>query len=373
MDTKGLIILVIAMTALTYQSMIAQNSINNVKLYELNRQKHRTHINVPDIDGYKTLKCDFHMHTVFSDGIVWPTLRVAEAWYEGLDAISLTEHVENHPSKLHVGGDDNSSYEIALPVAKDYNILLVKGAEITRSMPPGHLNALFIKDANKLDVEEPLEAILEAHRQEAFITFNHPGWKAQQPDTCILFDTHRELINKGIIHAIEVFNENEWYPIALGWCIENNLAVTGYSDIHEVNSHYYPLDKYHRPMTLVFATERSLEGLRDAMFARRTVAWFSKYVAGPDNLLQQLYHQSVNARRLDSKDSKGRVLIEIRNDSDFTFELQPFVEELPVVTLFPNSTRLIRLDADKVPSHLRYTIANWYIDTGINPVVNHQL
>ena len=32
--------------------------------------KHK--INIPDILGYKTLKCDFHMHTVFSDGMVWP-------------------------------------------------------------------------------------------------------------------------------------------------------------------------------------------------------------------------------------------------------------------------------------------------------------
>ena len=26
------------------------------------------------------------MHTVFSDGVVWPSVRVEEAWREGLDA-----------------------------------------------------------------------------------------------------------------------------------------------------------------------------------------------------------------------------------------------------------------------------------------------
>ena len=46
---------------------------------------------VPDIPGYRTLKCDFHMHTVYSDGDVWPTLRVQEAWKDGLDAIAITE------------------------------------------------------------------------------------------------------------------------------------------------------------------------------------------------------------------------------------------------------------------------------------------
>lgn len=32
-------------------------------------------ISIPDIPGYQTLKGDFHMHTVFSDGHVWPTFR----------------------------------------------------------------------------------------------------------------------------------------------------------------------------------------------------------------------------------------------------------------------------------------------------------
>ena len=33
----------------------------------------KTIINIPDIPGHITLKCDFHTHTVFSDGNVWPT------------------------------------------------------------------------------------------------------------------------------------------------------------------------------------------------------------------------------------------------------------------------------------------------------------
>ena len=44
----------------------------------------RTELRIPDIPGYCTLKCDFHMHTVFSDGLVWPTVRVDEAWREGV-------------------------------------------------------------------------------------------------------------------------------------------------------------------------------------------------------------------------------------------------------------------------------------------------
>ncbi len=56
-------------------------------------------INIPDIPGYITLKCDFHMHTVFSDGIVWPTYRVNEAWEDGLDVIAISDHLEYQPKR----------------------------------------------------------------------------------------------------------------------------------------------------------------------------------------------------------------------------------------------------------------------------------
>ena len=72
----------------------------------------RNEIQVPDLDGYTTLKCDFHMHTVFSDGLVWPTVRVDEAYREGLDAISLTEHIEYRPHKKDVVADHNRSFDL---------------------------------------------------------------------------------------------------------------------------------------------------------------------------------------------------------------------------------------------------------------------
>ena len=62
----------------------------------------RNEIRVPDPEGYRTLKCDFHIHTVFSDGLVWPTVRVDEAYREGLDAIALTEHLEYRPHRQDI-------------------------------------------------------------------------------------------------------------------------------------------------------------------------------------------------------------------------------------------------------------------------------
>ena len=78
----------------------------------------RREIHFPDLPGFKTLACDFHMHTVFSDGNVWPTVRVAEAWRQGLHAIAITDHIEYQPHKGDVPTKHNHSYDLAEEAAK---------------------------------------------------------------------------------------------------------------------------------------------------------------------------------------------------------------------------------------------------------------
>ena len=80
----------------------------------------------PNVPGYTVMKCDLHMHTVFSDGSVWPDIRVAEALMDGLDAISLTEHLEYQPHKNDIPHPDrNRSYELALKEARITRTLLL--------------------------------------------------------------------------------------------------------------------------------------------------------------------------------------------------------------------------------------------------------
>lgn len=54
-------------------------------------------IKFPDTENYKTLVLDLHTHSVFSDGHVWPTVRVSEALRDGLDGLAITEHLEFQP------------------------------------------------------------------------------------------------------------------------------------------------------------------------------------------------------------------------------------------------------------------------------------
>ena len=330
------------------------------------RRFHRTEIRIPDIEGYKTLKCDFHMHTIFSDGDVWPSVRAQEAFLEGLDAIAITDHIEKNPSKRHVGGDDNSAYELARPVAEKYNILLIKAGEITRSMPPGHFNALFLEDTQKLDVPEFLDAMEEANRQGAFVFWNHPGWDAQQPDTTRWWDIHEEIYRKGWLHGIEVFNYDEYYPVAFDWCNEKGLAYLANTDAHMVAAYEFNLEKFLRPMTLVFATERSTEAIREALFDKRSVALFGNEMAGPEALLQKLFHASVIVKKPFRK-VKDEVFFEVTNPTDLTFRLKnntPLYGSPASIELLPGKTVIVSCKPGAGNISLPYEVVN--LHTGTN-------
>ena len=65
-------------------------------------------------EGSHWLSTDLHIHTVFSDGAVWPSIRVEEARREGLDLIAMTEHLEYQPHEEDIPHPDrNRSYAIA--------------------------------------------------------------------------------------------------------------------------------------------------------------------------------------------------------------------------------------------------------------------
>ncbi len=283
----------------------------------------RKELSIPDIPGYITLKCDFHMHTVFSDGSVWPTTRVIEAWLQGLDAISITDHLENYPRKKELIGDDNTSYDIAAPKAKQLGLLLVKAAEITKSMPPGHFNTLFIKDANPLDLADHRKALQIAHEQGAFVMWNHPGWKAQAPDSAIWYDEHSYLYEKGWFQGIEIFNSDESYGLKVyTWAKEKKLAIFANTDIHGVVNMKYDLENSHRPMTLVFSKEKTLDGIKEALFSKRTAAYFNDTIIGHEPELSELFKASIDIKNKEIKVRKNKTdYIHISNNSDLDYEL----------------------------------------------------
>ncbi len=236
------------------------------------------------------------MHTVFSDGSVWPDIRVKEALMDGLDAISLTEHLEYQPHKADIPHPDrNRSYEIAIEEAKDHDLLIIKGSEITRKMPPGHNNAVFISDPNKLLINDSIGVFQEAKKQNAFVFWNHPNWTAQRKDgMATLTPLHKMLIREKLLHGIEVINDQTYSDEALQIALDNNLTIMGTSDIHGLIDWDFVGGKAgHRPLTLVFAKEKTEAAIKDALVNRRTVALHQHLLVGRDEFLIPLIHSSL--------------------------------------------------------------------------------
>ncbi len=341
---------------------IAQD-MNNIQFPHMQKTSARKEIKIPNIEGYQTLKCDFHIHTIFSDGVVWPTVRVDEAWAEGLDAIAITDHIENQPSKKYVSGDHNASYEMAIDEANAKNILLIRAGEVTRAMPPGHLNALFLNDVNPVDTPNPVDALLAAKKQGAFIIWNHPGWKAQQPDTCQWMPMHQELFEKGLINGIEVFNEQEYYPIVLDWCLNRKISVISNSDIHDVAGYFYDLENAHRPMTLVFAKDRSIQSIKEALFENRTLAYFDNKLAGKRELLEAIFRASISVNPIGRPDKNNHQHYEVTNTSAIPFIVENIKGQ--TTTVPAESTIVVPMDLN---DYRELTVHNLY--TGSKTVLH---
>ncbi len=297
----------------------------------------------PDTEQYLTLVLDPHTHSVFSDGHVWPKIRVGEATRDGLDAMAITEHLEYQPhieDMPHL--DKNRSFEEAASAARYTDVMIIPGAEITRKAPASHMNALFIEDANKLfsvpDMEKRYtsnefrdtarewpaqEAVDAANAQGAFVFWNHSWWTTDFPDGIpVLSDFHEGNVKSGKLHGIEIANGKNYSEDAFQIALDHNLTLIGTSDVHDlIDWDYEPHAGGHRPVTLVFAKERSQDSLKEALFDRRTVVWFKNWLMGRERDLQPLLDACLSFSDAAYQD-KEIMGVTIRNDSDVDFHLR---------------------------------------------------
>ena len=320
-------------------------------------------IEFPDTENYLTITSDLHTHSVFSDGHVWPNIRVAEAMKDKLDAIAITEHLEYQPHIRYIPNKNrNIAFLEAKKAAEETDLIVIAGSEITREMPPGHLNAVFIKDANTLfnidesllpearrrmseavNVEDlsdeelevadqyalgnlysPFEALEEAKRQGAFIFWNHPMWGSQANDGISrLTEMHKQMIAKDLIHGIEVVNTNEYSEEALQIALDNNLAIIGTSDVHELIEWDYDSSKNeHRPVTLILSEERNQNSIKEALLDRRTIVFYKNKLIGKEENLVPLLNSILGFKSLGYRGNTSILRVEISNNSSSDMTLK---------------------------------------------------
>ena len=367
--------LTLAATAavLSVSAQYYQDAVNKDMLHiRQPRTLQRTEINLPAIDGYTPYKADLHTHTVFSDGHLSMEARVREAWADGLDVMAVTEHLEYRPheknlvrylngytkgakaknysfvsnnrpaSAADINVDLNDPVEVARKEAEKYDMTIISGIEITRREGEySHFNALFTTDNNAVYAPETIESIRNAKKQGALVMHNHPGWTHKDMK---ITKFEKEVYKAGLLDGIEIMNGVEFYPQAITRAQKYNLFVSANTDVHYPTAERY--EKYGdlRNMTIIYAKDKSEKSLREAVEARRTLAFSFGTLAGDKELLRKFFEASVVARKT-FVDYKGRAQVILTNKSSVDWLLCR--EGQKMVELKANSSIIMRLSSSK--------------------------
>lgn len=301
-------------------------------------------IQFPDTASYKTIVLDPHTHSVFSDGHVWPRIRVEEALRDGLDALAITEHLEWQPHLFDIPHPDrNRAYEVAADAGKETELIIIAGVEVTRELPDGHINALFVSDANKMLAnfvpEDPKDidayyytsgkwpaqnAVDAANAQGAFLFWNHSWWDDELPDFIpVVSKFHADNAKNNLLHGIEIVNTTGYSEEAFRIALDLKLTLMGSSDVHDlIDWDYDPANGGHRPVTLVLAAEKSQASIREALFEGRTVVWFRNTLLGYEPHMRELLDASLTVASASYSGKLELLVLEVENRSDCDFQLK---------------------------------------------------
>ena len=291
-------------------------------------QNARTEIILPQVNGKNFYKADLHIHTIYSDGDVTPDMRVLEAWYDGLDIISITDHMEYRrieremfdymgkyiredlrkegktvntnimrqgPDEKGILVDFNVAYKSASRKAKDYGLLVVRGVEVTRKHN-GDYNAIFTTDNNALYDPDLAQTLRNARAQGAFIVHNHPDYDPNTANT--LSSVANSLYEQGLIDAVEVANGRRTWNYLYSHAIAGGYTPMANSDAHEFIYWKYgrPCDHEiprYRNMNLILAESLTENDIRDALKAGNSIAYGNNNLVGKIDLLKALFIASV--------------------------------------------------------------------------------
>lgn len=350
----------------------------------------RHEIILPQVRGLNIYKADLHTHTIFSDAHVTPEYRVQEAWLDGLDVIAITEHVEYRdyeqkmidflsgylpagteavntnlldkgPEKGGIQVDLNLPIRLAEKAGERYGIVVVPGAEISRTPETiGHYNAIFVKDINTIYHPDCYESFRRAKAQGALVVHNHPGWRRPSME---IGPFEQRAYDEGLIDGIETFNSADLYPQAIDRAKKYGFFMVGATDAHISVARDYLMHTPIRNMTMIFAKDKSLESLREALVNGMAIAYGWGTLSGEESLLKDLFKASMQTR-VERTDAKGVRTVAITNTTSISYTLRiggdnPFA-------LAPFTTATVQVAAG---AKLLVSVENMWCGAEEHPVV----
>lgn len=353
-----------------YQSVTEPQTLLPTGYVRLSRRE----IFLPTVNGYNPYKADLHMHSTLTDGVVNIKGRMEEAWSDGLDILAATEHMSIRPvadkegqatpesAKLKRSKAATKAVESATKIAEEFGLLVIPGVELTGdAKTQGHFNALFTTDNNVLYDYDAMQAIRNARQQGALIMHNHPGWRHS---TLEMTDFEKATYAEGLIDGIELMNGAYFYPGAFETAKKHNLFMTSNTDIHATTAQQYRENGHLRNMTIIFAKECTLESIREALEAHRTLCYSFGTIGGKESLLKEFFEASITVKKLSVDRKKKSQRVMITNTTSLPYTLR-FGKGNPVV-LRPLCSTIF---SAKVGKPMKCTVLNMLYGANEHPVV----
>ena len=354
-----------------YQSVTEPQTLLPTGYVRLSRRE----IFLPTVGGYTPYKADLHMHSTLTDGMVNIKGRMEEVWSDGLDIIAATEHMSIRPvadkegqatpesAKLKRSKAATKAVQSATKIADDFGLLVIPGVELTGdAKTQGHFSALFTTDNSVLYDYDAMQAIRNARQQGALIMHNHPGWRHS---TLEMTDFEKATYAEGLIDGIELMNGAYFYPGAFEIAKRHNLFMTSNTDIHATTAAQYRENGDLRNMTIIFAKECTLESIREALEAHRTLCYSFGTIGGEERLLKEFFEASITVKKLsvDKKKKSQRVMITNTTSLPYTLRIG---KGNPVV-LRPLSSTIV---SAKVGKPMQCTVLNMFYGANEHPVLS---
>ena len=345
-----------------------------IRLY--NQPAHRTEIILPQVKGYNIYKGDFHVHTIYSDGEVTPRERVREAWYDGLDVIAITDHLElrsyekfmlkahapynpdGKPYEYIRGGAGNktdhntpiycdldATYDEAVQYAKNEEIpiMVIRGTEIWRNASTvGEYNAFFLKDITDIACPDIIESIKRAKDQGAIVIHNHPGWRRKTMDKS---EEQEKIYATKMLDGIEVIGGSTLYPKMIDRCVNEKLTIFANTDLHRTSAQYYPRGgEIFRTMTFILAKDCTEKAIKDALLKRRTIGYAANNLIGEEKWLEEFLNAAVECKVVAVNDKKEHRSFQLTNHCSVPFILR---RGKTIYTLNPFQSLRVNFGKDK--------------------------
>ena len=177
-----------------------------------------------------------------------------------------------------------------------------------------------------------------------------------------MLEFETKVYEEGLIDGIEIMNGGEFYPKAIDRALKGGFFMSANTDAHNPTYETYRLNGIFRNMTLIFAKDKSLASLKEALLENRTLAYSFGSLAGEEQLLKDFFIASVSTKVL-NVDKKGTKSVAITNNTSLIYLLD--MGGNPVL-LHPFSTIMTSVEKGK---DITFSVKNMWCSSEGHPQI----